>query len=258
MIETISYQELKGNDKQIVDEKFESLIAELKETYNAEILSNESDEDGEFYSKIAELKIKFETVLDYIKYCLRYGADLDVVSPTKLKISGNEMGNAILYIIDFFKKFAKKYGVAFNVYVKNEIDADINALKEGIYDEDDIYLMESEEGLLKIKTVFEGDGKSEEIIIKKILASLNPDIVVNKVITKSMDESKGIFSGLVAIEMFCKPFDIVEVAYKFLPVAISFENADIELDISELQDIGNDLGGAVFELTHAAANMNKK
>jgi len=111
-----------------------------------------------------------------------------------------------------------------NIWIATKGDGIILAEKEGThfkftrfkYDEDDIYLMESEEGLLKIKTVFEGDGKSEEIIIKKILASLNPDIVVNKVITKSMDESKGIFSGLVAIEMFCKPFDIVEVAYKFL------------------------------------------
>ena len=186
MIETISYQELKGNNKEIVDEQFEKLIAEITEKYGAKILSNESDDEGELYTRITELKIKFETVLDYIKYCLMYGADLDVVSPTKLKISGNEMGNTILYIIDFFKKFAQKYGVAFNVYVKNEVDADINALKEGVCDEDDIYIMESEEGLLRVKAVFEGDGKTEEIIIKKILASLNSDIVVNKVITKSI------------------------------------------------------------------------
>ena len=43
-----------------------------------------------------------------------------------------------------------------------------------VYDEDDIYCFEEEEGLLRVKTVFKGDGKSEEIIIKNILASLNP------------------------------------------------------------------------------------
>lgn len=258
MIEIISYQEFKGNNKQIVDSEFDKLMDDLKKTYDAEILTSEIDDEGELYTRINELRIKFETVLDYIKYCIRYGADLDVVSPSKLKISGKEMGETVAYIIDFFKKFSEKYGIAFNVYVKKEVEMDINALKEGLYDEDDIYCFEEEEGLLRVKTVFKGDGKSEEIIIKNILASLNPDIIVNKVITKKTDEKSEIFSGLIAIEMFCNPFDIVEVAYKFLPVAVSFENSDIELDISELQDIGNDLGGAVFELTHAASTMKTK
>ena len=60
------------------------------------------------------------------------------------------------------------------------------------------------------------------------------------------------FYGLVAVEIFCNPFDIVEIAYKYTPVIISLENADIEMDTLELQDIGNELGGAIFELSHAA------
>ena len=80
MIEIISYQEFKGNNKQIVDSEFDKLMEDLKKTYDAEILTSEIDDEGELYTRINELRIKFETVLDYIKYCIRYGADLDVVS----------------------------------------------------------------------------------------------------------------------------------------------------------------------------------
>ena len=55
----------------------------------------------------------------------------------------------------------------------------------------------------------------------------------------------------MAFEIFCNPFDIVEIAYKYTPVVISLENTDIEMDTLELQDIGNELGGAIFELSHA-------
>ncbi|ABR54533.1 conserved hypothetical protein [Methanococcus vannielii SB] len=257
MIEIISYQEFKGNDKAIVDRGFEKLVGELKEKYGAETLSSEID-DSELYTRIDELKIKFETLIDYITFCIKYGADLDVLSPSKLKISGNEMGETISYIIDFFKRFSEEYGIAFNVYVKKDVELDLDALKKGMYDDDDIFCFEEEDGLLRVKAVFSGEGKSEEVVIKNILVSLNPDIIVNKVITKPTEIEKETFSGLIAVEMFCNPFDIVEVAYKFLPLAVSFENSDIELDISEIQDIGNDLGGAIFELTHAAATMKGK
>ena len=67
-----------------------------------------------------------------------------------------------------------------------------------------------------------------------------------------MDDKAEGFHGLVAVDMFCKPFEVVEIIYKFLPVAVSIEgDREVELDISELQDIGNELSGAVFELSHA-------
>ncbi|MDK2789897.1 MAG: hypothetical protein PWP15_404 [Methanothermococcus sp.] len=257
MIEVVAYQEFKGNDKEIINSEFEKLIEELKTNYNAELLSLD-EEEGELYTKVGELKVKFDSFLDYIKFCLKYGVDLDVVEPSKLKISSKEFGEAIAHIIDFFRIFCNKYGVMFNVYVREEKEFELDKYKEGIYDEDDIFAFQDEDSLLRIKAVFEGEGKSEEDIVKKILMSLNEEMLVNKIITKEIDDSKEGFHGLIAVEIFCKPFDVVELAYKFLPVTISIENKDIEIDALELQDIGNDLGGAVFELSHAAATMKKK
>jgi len=56
--------------------------------------------------------------------------------------------------------------------------------------------------------------------------------------------------------------DIVEIAYKFIPVVVSIESKKIEISCLELQDIGNELGGAIFELSHAVvmkdlSNINK-
>jgi len=256
MIEIISYQEIKGNNKDIVDIEFEKLINDIKNKYNAEVLSVEDEEDEEgLYTKVGELNIKFDSFLKYIDFCLNYGADLDVVNPSKLKISSKEFGETIAYIIDFFKKFYKKYNIAFNVQINKKEDINIEEYKKGIYDEDEIYSLQEEEGLLKVKVVFEGIGISEEDVVKKILISLGDNIIINKIITKPLEKDSSInaeFYGLIAVEIFCNPFDIVEIAYKYTPVVISLENTDIEMDTLELQDIGNELGGAIFELSHAA------
>jgi hypothetical protein len=263
MIEIISYQEIKGNDKEIVDREFEKLMSELKNKYNAKVLTIEEDieelDNEILHTKVGELNIKFNSFLEYIEYCLSYGADLDVVNPSKLKINSKEFGEAIAHIIDFFKKFYDKYHIAFNIQLNEENkNVDIENYKKGIYDEDEIYALQEEEGLLKVKVVFEGAGISEEDVIKKILQSLNDSIVVNKITTKQLDITQDLnlnmnakFYGLIAVEMFCKPFDIVELAYKYTPVVVSLENREIELNPLELQDIGNELGGAIFELSHA-------
>ena len=261
MIEIISYLEIKGNNKYIVNMEFEKLMDDIKNKYNAEILSIEDEEDdGEgLYTKVGELKIVFNSFLEYVDFCLKYGADLDIISPSKLKISSKEFGEAIAHIIEFFKKFCEKYNIMFNVHIKEEENVDIEGYKNGIYDEDDIFALQ-EEGLIKVKAVFEGYGSSEEDVIKKILLSLGDDIAVNKVITKPLEKEgpyKNVeFYGLIAVEMFCKPFDIVEISYKFLPVVMSIEDKYIEIEGLELQDIGNDLGGAVFELSHATLMNN--
>ncbi|AEH06142.1 hypothetical protein [Methanothermococcus okinawensis] len=263
MIEIISYQEVKGNNKDIVNNEFEKLLNEIKNKYNAEILSvdyeEEDGKEGILYIKVGELKITFNSFLEYVDFCLNYGADLDIVSPSKLKISSKEFGETVAHIIEFFKRFYEKYNIMFNVHIKEEDNINVEEYKNGIYDEDDIFALQ-EEGLIKVKAVFEGFGSSEDEVIKKVLLSFGDNIVVNKVITKPLEKEgnyKNVnFYGLIAVEIFCKPFDIVEMAYKFLPVVISIEDRYIEIDGLELQDIGNDLGGAVFELTHAAVMKN--
>jgi hypothetical protein len=99
--------------------------------------------------------------------------------------------------------------------------------------------------------VFEGIGKNEEEVIKNLLISLDrEDIIINKIITKNFNENES-FNGLIAVDLLCKPFEMFEIAYKYLPVALSIQRDEIELSLADIQDIGNELSGAMFELSHA-------
>ena len=254
MIEIISYQEIKGNNENIVKEEFEKLVNEIKSKYKCDILSVEEDLEDGLYTIVAELKVSFNSFLEYIKFPLTYSADLDVIEPPKLKVDPKEFGEALAYIITFFKNFYERYNVAFNIPINENITINLEDYKKGIYDEDEVFAFEEEEGLIKAKAVFEGYGTSEEEVIKRILLSLEDNVIINKVITKELEKEgpyKNVeFYGLIALELFCKPLDIIEIAYKFLPVVVSIRSESIELDSLELQDIGNELGGVIFELTH--------
>jgi len=267
MIEIISYQEVKGRDKELAKKEFDNLLEKIKKEYRCEVLSVEEDweEKEGFYTFIAELKVQFDTFLDYIKFSVNYAADVDVLEPPKLVLDPKEFGEALAYIIDFFKRFYKKYNVAFNVETQDKIEIDIEEYKKGIYDEEDIQSFE-EEGLIRVKSVFEGYGVSEEEVVKRVLLSFKDNIIVNKVITKELEREEPYkdvgFYGLIGVEVLCRPVDIVEIAYKFIPVVISIESKRIEISCLELQDIGNELGGAIFELSHAVvmkdlSNINK-
>ena len=267
MIEIISYQEVKGRDKELAKKEFDNLLEKIKKEYRCEVLSVEEDweEKEGFYTFIAELKVQFDTFLDYIKFSVNYAADVDVLEPPKLVLDPKEFGEALAYIIDFFKRFYKKYNVAFNVETQDKIEIDIEEYKKGIYDEEDIQSFE-EEGLIRVKSVFEGYGVSEEEVVKRVLLSFKDNIIVNKVITKELEREEPYkdvgFYGLIGVEVLCRPVDIVEIAYKFIPVVISIESKRIEISCLELQDIGNELGGAIFELSHTVvmkdlSNINK-
>jgi len=191
MIEIVSYQEVKGRDKELAKKEFENLLEKIKEEYKCEVLSVEEDweEKEGFYTYIAELKVRFDTFLDYIKFSINYAADVDVLEPSKLVLEPKEFGEALVYIIDFFERFYKRYKVAFNVQIRDKIEIDIEEYKKGIYDEEDIYNFE-EKGLIRVKTVFEGFGVSEEEVVKRVLFSLKDNIIVNKVITKELEREE--------------------------------------------------------------------
>jgi len=257
MIEIISYQEVKGRDKEIAKKEFEKLLEKIKREYRCEVLSVEEDweEKEGFHTFVAELRVYFDTFLDYIKYSINYAADVDVLEPPKLTLDPEEFGEALVYIVDFFERFYKTYDVVFSMQTQDKIEIDIEKYKKGIYDEEDIYNFE-EEGLIRVKAVFEGYGLSEEEVVKRVLFSLKDNIIVNKVITKELEREgpyKDVgFYGLIGVEILCRPIDVIEIAYKFIPVVISIESKKIEISCLELQDIGNELGGAIFELSHAA------
>lgn len=89
-------------------------------------------------------------------------------------------------------------------------------------------------------------------MVKNLLISLDRDeIIINKIITKNFNENNENFNGLMAVDLLCNPFEMFEIAYKYLPVAISIQRDEIELSLADIQDIGNELSGAMFELSHA-------
>jgi hypothetical protein len=254
MIKIHALEEVKGNSKEIVEKEFEKLANELKEKYKAKLTymdeDIEEDENLKFYTKIGEFEIDFDNFKDYINFCLKYGADIEVIKPEKLKLKANEINEVLALVISVFKSFVDTYKIGFNVYVKEKRDIDIEEYKKGKYDEDEIVDFE-EEGFIRVKAVFEGIGKNEEEVIKNLLISLDrEDIIINKIITKNFNENES-FNGLIAVDLLCKPFEMFEIAYKYLPVALSIQRDEIELSLADIQDIGNELSGAMFELSHA-------
>jgi len=254
MIKIHALEEVKGNSKEIVEKEFENLANELKEKYNAKLkyIDEDIEEEGnlKFYTKIGEFEINFNNFKDYINFCLKYGADIEVIKPEKLKLKANEINEVLALVISAFKSFVDTYKIGFNVYVKEKRDIDIEEYKKGKYDEEEIVDFE-EEGFIRVKAVFEGIGKNEEEVIKNLLISLDrEDIIINKIITKNFNENES-FNGLIAVDLLCKPFEMFEIAYKYLPVALSIQRDEIELSLADIQDIGNELSGAMFELSHA-------
>ena len=253
MIKIRALEEIKGNSKEVVEKEFENLANELKEKYNAKLIYTDEDiEEGhiKLYTKIGEFEIDFDIFKDYIDFCLKYGADIEVIKPDKLKLKVDEINEALALVISSFKSFVDKYKIGFNVYVSEKKDIDIDAYKKGMYDEEEIADFE-EEGFIRVKAVFVGAGKSEEEVIKNLLTSLDrEDIIINKIITKNFSKDET-FNGLIAIDLLCKPFEMFEIAYKYLPVAVSVQRDVVELSLSDIQDIGNELSGAMFELSHA-------
>ena len=255
MIKIHALEEVKGNSKKVVEKEFENLANELKEKYNAKIKSVDDDieenDNLKFYTKIGEFEINFDNFKDYIDFCLKYGADIEVIKPEKLKLKADEINEVLAFVISAFKSFVDTYKIGFNVYLKDKKDVDIEEYKKGRYDEEDIIDFE-EDGFIRVKAVFEGVGKNEEEVIKNLLISLErEDIIVNKIITKNFNENNDTFNGLIAVDLLCKPFEMFEIAYKYLPVALSIQRDEIELSLADIQDIGNELSGAMFELSHA-------
>ncbi|ACX73092.1 conserved hypothetical protein [Methanocaldococcus vulcanius M7] len=253
MIKIRALEEVKGNHKDIVEKEFEQLVEELKNRYNAKLEyvdeDIEEDEHLKFYTKIGEFEIDFDNFKDYINFCLKYGADIEVITPEKIKLKAEEINETLGVVINAFKSFVDKYQIGFNIYLKEKKDIDIEEFKKGKYDEEEIVEFE-EDGYIRVKAVFEGIGKSEEEVIKNLITSLDrEEIVVNKILTKNFDEKN--FNGLIAIDLLCLPFEMFEIAYKYLPVALSVQKEEIELTLSDIQDIGNEISGAMFELSHA-------
>jgi len=218
MIKIHALEEVKGNSKEIVEKEFEKLANELKEKYKAKLTymdeDIEEDENLKFYTKIGEFEIDFDNFKDYINFCLKYGADIEVIKPEKLKLKANEINEVLALVISVFKSFVDTYKIGFNVYVKEKRDIDIEEYKKGKYDEDEIVDFE-EEGFIRVKAVFEGIGKNEEEVIKNLLISLDrEDIIINKIITKNFNENES-FNGLIAVDLLCKPFEMFEIAYKY-------------------------------------------
>ncbi|NPA63283.1 MAG: hypothetical protein GXN95_07040 [Methanococci archaeon] len=253
MIRIHALEEVKGNHKGIVEKEFEQLVEELKNKYNAKLRyvdeDIEEDEHLKFYTKIGEFEIDFNNFKDYINFCLKYGADIEVIKPEKIKLKAEEINETLGVVINAFKSFVDRYKIGFNIYLKEKKDIDIEEFKKGKYDEEEIVEFE-EDGYIRVKAVFEGIGKSEEEVIRNLITSLDrEEIVINKILTKNFDEKN--FNGLIAIDLLCLPFEMFEIAYKYLPVALSVQREEIELTLSDIQDIGNEISGAMFELSHA-------
>ncbi|WP_423792590.1 hypothetical protein ACPB8Q_07700 [Methanocaldococcus indicus] len=250
MIKVLAMEEVKSNSKELANKEFEKLKEDILKNYKAK-LNFVDVEENELYTVVGEFEIEFDNFLEYIEFCLKYSPDVEVLKPSKIVLDKEELNKVLAFVIHTFKEFTNKYKIGFNVYLKDKKDYDIEKYKNGLYDDEELY--ELEEEYIRVKAVFEGEGKSEKEVVANLLSSLDMDnIIVNKILTQNYEKDE--FKGLIGVDLFCKPFELFEIAYKYQPVALSVQKDKITLSLSEIQDIGNELGGAIFELSHAVVN----
>ncbi|WP_456419647.1 hypothetical protein [Methanocaldococcus infernus] len=249
MIKISALEEVRGNSKELVEKEFKKLTEEILKNYKAKLLYEE-EEENELYTKIGEFEVEFNNFKEYIDFCLRYTPDVEVLKPDKLVLDVKEVNDILSYIIVFFREFINKYRIGFNVIMKENINLNVEEYKKGKLSEEEI-LSYLNEGYVRTKIVLEGRGKDEETVLRNLIYTLEEDnIKVRKVAT--INEAEKGFEGFVGLDILCKPLDLFILAYKYLPVALSIEEEKLKLSLSDIQDIGNELGGAIFELSHAA------
>ncbi|WP_456472606.1 hypothetical protein [Methanocaldococcus sp.] len=248
MIKISAIEEVKSNSKEFAEREFKRIADEILNNYKAKLIY-EDEEESELYTKIGEFEVEFDNFKEYIDFCLKYSPDVEVIKPNKLVLDVNEINDILSYIITFFREFVKTYKIGFNVIIKESENINIEEYKKGKLTEEDIieYL---DEGYVRAKIVVEATGKDEETVLKNLIYSLeNEGIIIRKVATINEDDKA--FNGYVGLDILAKPFDLFSLAYKYLPVAFSIEENNIKLSLSDIQDIGNELSGAMFELSHA-------
>jgi hypothetical protein len=246
-IQATFYIEAQGTQGQAVEDALRSMVEGLRREEGVEVKKESFEEavkDGDLYSATAEVDMGFGDFKTYILMVIKYGPSaVEVSRPEELVLPANEFLSAVGEVIRVAKTLFERYHAGYKL---QEAKGDIQV---GLSEEEIVGLLD--QGALRAKIVMEARGRSEEQAVKDLVGAVKEDLFVNKVKTKAMEEGEG-FSGLIGIEAFMyEPRILFNIGVALTPVLIEImEPGEVTLRVVDIQDIGVDIAGVFFELSH--------
>ncbi len=255
MIEGTFFIEAQGNNETLVENSLKNLIEKLKNEAKVEVKKEFFDtviKDGENFSAMVEVDLEMADLGAYVDVAIKYGPSaIQISGPNELTISSREFLNVVGKVIEITKTLYERTGTGFK-FTKSE-----NSPKVGL-DEDYIEeLLES--GVIRAKIVIEADSTSRKKAVSDFLNAVHDDtLYINKVKTKQVEKGEG-FTGVVGLDVLIPDVKtIVNIAIKHNPVLIEIvEPEKIKMTMLDLQDIGLDIAGVLFEMSCVVANAQR-
>lgn len=251
MIKGLFFVEAQGNNKAVVEDSLKKLVEKMKTEGFAEVKEASFDkttEEGDNFSKTAEVEASFKDLKDFMVFVIAYGPSaMEIWEPENLVMSSEEFIKTLGDILVLTKNIYAKHGVFFK-YVKPRGYKPKIGLTE---DEIDSML---DQGSIRIKMVIESEETDRRKAIAAFISTIDEDLFVNKVKTKKLSEKEG-GNRLIAIEAFLyEPKDLVAAMVQHTPVLLEIVEPDeIKLNQLYIQDIGVELARIFFDLAHRLA-----
>jgi hypothetical protein len=252
MIEGTFFIEAQGNNEKLVENSLKNLIEKLKNEAKVEVKKEYFDKvikEEENFSAMVEVDLEMADLGAYVDTAIKYGPSaIQIFGPNELTISSRDFLNVIGKIIEITKTLYERTGTKFK-FTKSR-----DPPKVGL-DED--YIEELlEGGAIRAKVVIEVDTTSRKKAVSDFLNAVHSDtLYINKVKTKQVEKGKE-FMGVVGLDVLIPDVKtIVDIAIKHNPVLIEIvEPEKIKMTMLDLQDIGLDIAGVLFEMSCAVAN----
>ncbi len=246
MIRAAFFIEAQGSNKQQVEESLKDLVQKITGEADVKVkrtsFEDVLEEEGR-YSQAVEVEIEFANFGTYIRGIISYAPSaVEIMNPRRLTIPKHEFLMAVGDVIKVSRALYEKHRASFkfpNSSKKAKIGLSDNEIMEFQY-----------QGAIRAKIIIETRDRSPEQMVEDFVNIVKEDVFINQVGTKDVQGDEAI--GVVGIDCFMyEPKTLMDIAARLIPVLVEITEPDeVELDILNIQDIGVDLSGIIFELSH--------
>lgn len=182
------------------------------------------------FTSLAEVELRLN-LIEAVRAAARLGAgSLDILEPEKLRLSRNEFARLLGEISRISRLFGEKLSA--RLILRGE-PKDVRTI-----DEERAERLIEAGGMVRAMLVFEGQGKSEEYLVKAVLTMLDDQGV--RVIKHAVKPSKqgDLFEGFVGVTCVGKPDSLARACLVGAPSGITIlEPEEIVLEAGVIQDI---------------------
>jgi len=219
-----------GRKSQAVESSLESYLERIRGEEGIEVESyeiGEVEEEEDVYSGVLEMELSFKDLESYIQGVLKYPPSALILhNPESVTLGREDFQELITWVGGILRKF---YSAQDARFIFQEAEGEPEAVDE---EEIENYL---QEGAIRVGVMVEKGKQSLEIILSRVLSSLEGDVDYIK--AEEMELEVG---EVAALDLLIHPPSaIVEMMVKHLPVVVKIvEPREIKLSMLDLQEVG--------------------